>query len=197
MNGAFTNIGDAQIFIDTPLPITKDLLNIPFLSNSGTIVSEAGYPYPLHATFIHGSDFLRRDRDGQHVRLDVTSTARDDTGALLRFSYNGIVGMAGEEGKVIRGDKNATTTGFGSVCKRNPPNSASPLCGRERDIQGGDLEADPRVLVIQVRFETESAGLKPLEDKLYVGSGRFIVEENKPTIVEYKISEVGAPPCSE
>lgn len=53
------------------------------------------------------------------------------------------------------------------------------------------------LLVIQVRFETESAGLKPLEDKMYVGSGRFIVEENKPTIVEYKISEVGAPPCSE
>jgi hypothetical protein len=27
---------------------------------------------------------------------------------------------------------------------------------------------------------------------MYVGSGRFIVEENHPIIVEYKISEVGA-----
>ena len=51
-------------------------------------------------------------------------------------------------------------------------------------------------IVVQVRFETNASGLKPLQDKLYVGSGRFIVEENQPIIVEYKISEVGAQ-CSE
>lgn len=52
------------------------------------------------------------------MRLEVTSTARDDdNGALVRFSYNGIVAMMGEEGKVIRGDGNATTTGFGNACK--------------------------------------------------------------------------------
>lgn len=28
---------------------------------------------------------------------------------------------------------------------------------------------------------------------MYVGSGRFIVEEGQPIIVEYKISEVAAP----
>ncbi|CAM1506925.1 Fc.00g065660.m01.CDS01 [Cosmosporella sp. VM-42] len=151
----------AQIQIDTPLPITNDLLNIPFLSNSGTLISEPSYRYSLHATFVHGSDYLRRDADGQNVRLDVVSTARDDTGALLKFSYNGIVAMTGDEGKVIRGDSNATTTGFGSA-------------------------------FVQIRFETDSPGLKPLEDKMYVGSGRFIVQDNQPIIVEYKISEVGA-----
>jgi hypothetical protein len=31
---------------------------------------------------------------------------------------------------------------------------------------------------------------------MFVGSGRFIVEENQPVIVEYKISEVAAP-CTE
>lgn len=46
---------------------------------------------------------------------------------------------------------------------------------------------------MQVRFETESPELGPIEDKMYVGSGRFIVEEDQPIIVEYKISEVGAP----
>ncbi|KAM6531558.1 hypothetical protein FSOLCH5_001014 [Fusarium solani] len=121
---------------------------------------------PLEATFVHGSDFLRRDPDGQRVRLDVSSVARDSTsGAMLRFSYNGVVGVAGDEGRVIRGDGNATTTGFGNA-------------------------------FVQVRFETNASGLKPLQDKLYVGSGRFIVEENQPIIVEYKISEVGAQ-CSE
>lgn len=47
-------------------------------------------------------------------------------------------------------------------------------------------------VVVQIRFETDSPSLKPIEDKMYVGSGRFIVEENEPIIVEYKISEVGA-----
>ncbi|KAJ4319156.1 hypothetical protein N0V84_006518 [Fusarium piperis] len=156
----------AQIYIDAPLVINPDLLNIPFVPNLGTLVSEPGYEPPLEATFVHGSDFLRRDPDGQRVRLDVSSVARDSTsGAMLRFSYNGVVGVAGDEGRVIRGDGNATTTGFGNA-------------------------------FVQVRFETNASGLKPLQDKLYVGSGRFIVEENQPIIVEYKISEVGAQ-CSE
>ncbi|KAH7163055.1 hypothetical protein B0J13DRAFT_28031 [Dactylonectria estremocensis] len=152
----------ARIYIDTPLAITADLLNIPFLPRAGTLVSETNYSPALSASFVHGSDFLRRDPDGQMVRLDVTSVARDANGSLLRFNYNGVVGMTGEEGKIFRGDVNATTTGFGNA-------------------------------FVQVRFETDSPGLKSLEDKLYVGSGRFIVEENEPIIVEYKISEVGAP----
>lgn len=46
--------------------------------------------------------------------------------------------------------------------------------------------------VVQVRFEAEDPYLEPLEDKLYVGSGRFIVDQNQPIVVEYKISEVAA-----
>jgi hypothetical protein len=49
-----------------------------------------------------------------------------------------------------------------------------------------------RQIVVQVRFEAENPDLEPIEDKMYVGSGRFIVEENQPIIVEYKISEVAA-----
>jgi hypothetical protein len=29
-----------------------------------------------------------------------------------------------------------------------------------------------------------------LQDKVYVGSGRFVLEEGKPVVVEYKIGEV-------
>ena len=39
-------------------------------------------------------------------------------------------------------------------------------------------------------FETGSEELKDLEKKIYVGSGRFIIEAGKATTVEYKISEV-------
>ncbi|KAM0244603.1 hypothetical protein ACHAP5_006067 [Fusarium lateritium] len=151
----------AQIVINDPLIISSNLINIPFIPDVGTLVSEPGYEPPLKATFIHGSDFLRRDPDGQWVKLEVTSVARDTSGAMLRFSYNGVVDMKGDEGKVIRGDANATTTGFGNA-------------------------------FIQVRFETDAPGLKLLQDKVYVGSGRFIVEEDHPVIVEYKISEVSA-----
>ena len=118
-----------QIYIDTPLAISEDLLNIPFLPNAGTLTSEPGYPFSLQATFIHGSDYLRRDQDGQHVRLEVTSTARDnESGSLVRFSYNGIVDMRGDEGKVIRGDNNATTTGFGNACELHQPQRLLIIC---------------------------------------------------------------------
>ena len=47
-------------------------------------------------------------------------------------------------------------------------------------------------VVTHILFETGSKDLKLMEQKVYIGSGRFIVEAGKPTIVEYKISEVVA-----
>lgn len=43
-----------------------------------------------------------------------------------------------------------------------------------------------------VEFETGNEALSALHDKVYVGSGRFILEPGKPAIVEYKVSEVSA-----
>jgi hypothetical protein len=43
-----------------------------------------------------------------------------------------------------------------------------------------------------VHFQTGSEELKAIEEKVYVGSGRFILEAGKPVIVEYKVSEVSA-----
>lgn len=93
-------------------------------------MSEPSYPFSLNATFILGSDYLRRDPDGQHVRLEVSSTARDESnGALVRFSYLGVVDITGPEGSVIRGDNNATTTGFGNACKLTAGSEANPNYG--------------------------------------------------------------------
>ncbi|KAI9766527.1 MAG: hypothetical protein M1840_006485 [Geoglossum simile] len=39
-------------------------------------------------------------------------------------------------------------------------------------------------------FETGNEDLKPLENRKYVGAGRFIIEQGKTTVVEYKISKV-------
>ena len=46
--------------------------------------------------------------------------------------------------------------------------------------------------VTHILFETGSEALKDIEKKIYVGSGRFVLEEGKPVTVEYKISEVAA-----
>jgi hypothetical protein len=43
-----------------------------------------------------------------------------------------------------------------------------------------------------VEFEVGSKELAALEEKVYVGSGRFVIEPGKPVIVEYKVSEVSA-----
>jgi hypothetical protein len=44
--------------------------------------------------------------------------------------------------------------------------------------------------VTHCKFETGSEALRALETKIYVSSGRFIVEPGKTPAVEYKISEV-------
>jgi hypothetical protein len=46
--------------------------------------------------------------------------------------------------------------------------------------------------VTHVLFETGDEKLRLLEEKVYVASGRFIVEAGKHLVVEYLISEVGS-----
>ena len=44
--------------------------------------------------------------------------------------------------------------------------------------------------VIEMRFETGEEKLKDLETGVFVGAGRFIVEQGKPVVVEYKLSRL-------
>jgi Protein of unknown function (DUF3237) len=48
------------------------------------------------------------------------------------------------------------------------------------------------ILVTQIVFETGSAQFAALQNKVFVASGRFILEAGKPATVEYLISEVVA-----
>ena len=43
--------------------------------------------------------------------------------------------------------------------------------------------------VIEMRFETGDEKLKDLEKGTFVGAGRFVVEKDKPVVVEYKVSK--------
>ena len=54
------------------------------------------------------------------------------------------------------------------------------------------MDANSGLVVTHVKFETGSDELRALEQKVYVASGRFVIEEGKPLVVEYKISQVTA-----
>jgi hypothetical protein len=66
--------------------------------------------------FAHGADYIKVDPDGKHARLDVQSVLKDKaTGGLIRYNYTGTITLAGPAGKVLRGDADAKTTGFGEA----------------------------------------------------------------------------------
>ena len=50
--------------------------------------------------------------------------------------------------------------------------------------------ADHYPTVIEMRFETGEETFKELETGVFVGAGRFIVEQNRPVTVEYKLSKL-------
>lgn len=155
---------EAHIVLDPAVPVgavssSGPLFVAPFIQPESYLRSEPGYPIKVDATFIHGSDFIRQDASGKHVRLDVNSILKDVSGAVISYKYSGIIKMTEGPAAVLGGKPDAKTTEFGDC-------------------------------FTHVLFETGSDALRELESKVYVGSGRFIVESGKPVIVEYKISEV-------
>ena len=90
-------------------------LTIAPFAPSGGIKSEPGYPIAMDATFIHGSDYIRQDSSGKHVRLDVNSVLKDKSGALVKFTYSGIIALTAPTGAVLGGSADAKTTDFGDA----------------------------------------------------------------------------------
>ncbi|KAI9699143.1 MAG: hypothetical protein M1836_003333 [Candelina mexicana] len=46
------------------------------------------------------------------------------------------------------------------------------------------------LVVTNLTFETGSKSLKELETILFVSSGRFVIEQGRKRVVEYKVSKV-------
>ncbi|KAL2165218.1 hypothetical protein VTH06DRAFT_514 [Thermothelomyces fergusii] len=151
-----------HVAIEPPKAISSSLTFVPFRSTGGTIVSEPTYPIRLDAAFEHGADYIKAAPDGRHVRLDVQSTARD--------AATGSFLRFSYRGKV-------STTGAAGRFMRGEEGVGTTDFGEAFSI---------------VEFEVGSPELAALEEKVYVGSGRFIIEPGKPVVVEYKISEVAA-----
>lgn len=77
--------------------------------------SEPGYPIPVDATFVHGSDYIRQDASQKHVRLDVNSLLRDQSGAMIKFDYSGVIELTPPTGAALAGAEGAKTTDFGDA----------------------------------------------------------------------------------
>ncbi|KAH8809782.1 hypothetical protein F5882DRAFT_390666 [Hyaloscypha sp. PMI_1271] len=112
-----------HIVLDPPFSVgsvskSGPLTVVPFISENSFLRSEPGYPVKVDATFVHGSDFIRGDPSGKHVRLDVNSVLKDSkSGAIISYKYSGIIEMKPGPTAVLTGSKDAKTTEFGDVRK--------------------------------------------------------------------------------
>ncbi|KAK1829830.1 hypothetical protein QBC39DRAFT_121283 [Podospora conica] len=158
----------ALVPISPPTPLGPTarggpLNHVTILPEQGSLVSDPSYPIRVDAVFVSGADFIRADPSGTHVRLQVDALLRDGpTGAHIRLSYTGTIATAG--------------TGAGKVFA-GASDAATTAFG-DAFIHG--------------TFETGHPDLAAMQSKVYVGAGRFILEEGKPVVVEYKFSEVVA-----
>jgi hypothetical protein len=111
-----------HIVLDPPIAIGSvskgaPLTLAPFTSKDSFLRSEPNYPIKVDAVFIHGSDFIRQDPDGKHVRLDVNSILKDQSGAIISYKYSGIIRVTPGVAAVLGGKEGAESTDFGDTCK--------------------------------------------------------------------------------
>ncbi|KAK1975354.1 hypothetical protein LZ30DRAFT_605826 [Colletotrichum cereale] len=154
-----------QIHLDVPtqigvLAVGSSQFHAAFLPDTGLLRSEPDYPIKVDAVFVHGADYLRADPDGHYVRLEVSSVLKDKA-----------------TGAAIRFDYT------GTIDVSGPAGTVLNGLPGAKTTEFGDA-------FTQAKFETGHEALKEIQNKVYVGSGRFVVENGKPVVVEYKISEV-------
>ncbi|KAL4808799.1 hypothetical protein BDV18DRAFT_157737 [Aspergillus unguis] len=130
---------------------------------SGSLISEPGFPVPVDAELVFGSDYVRVEQAQSHARINVNAVLKNKAdGSFLSYSYKGIVDVNPEFVAIFSGQPDAQTTDYGTA-------------------------------FTHVNFETGSNALKPLEHGLFVGSAHFVVTgegSNKTFFVESKVSRV-------
>jgi len=103
-----------------PLPLPLPL-HLPLTSPQPSLTQQ------VDATFLHGSDFIRADPSGKHLRLEVNSVLKDKSGAVISYKYSGILNLSPGVAAVLGGGSDAKTTGFGDA-------SEFPFCFSLPDV---------------------------------------------------------------
>ncbi|KAJ6257280.1 hypothetical protein Dda_8169 [Drechslerella dactyloides] len=83
---------------------------------SGTLVSHDHFPTKVNAKLVAGADWIHGDPGDAIKRLDVRSVFKTDDGALLNFSYLGVIHMNAEIASIFAGAASpGLVTGWGAV----------------------------------------------------------------------------------
>jgi len=132
--------------------------------------------------FISDHSFIRSEPD-YPIKVDAVFAhgsdfiRQDPSGKLVRLDVNSILN-----------DKSGAVIAFKYSGIVTLTEATGKALGGGKDAKTTEFGDG----VTHVLFETGSEALKGLEEKIYVASGRFILDAGKPIIVEYKISEVSA-----
>lgn len=97
---------------------------------------------------------------------------------LIYLNYTGIVEITAALGAILGGSPDAKSTPFGNSCLF------------PRLLPYWESIGLIQIAVTHLTFETGSEKYKELETGVFVGAGRFVVEKDKPIVVEYKVSRV-------
>ncbi|KKK15557.1 hypothetical protein P175DRAFT_0529703 [Aspergillus ochraceoroseus IBT 24754] len=128
----------------------------------GSIKSEGSFSPALDAEFVGvGNDYIHADPDGGHLRLNA----------------HGVVKTKDSEPALIY-------VNYTGVVK---------FGDHERAVLSGaaeDLSTPFGNSFVHITFETGDARYKELENKVYVGQGRFNAVKGKPIVVEYRVGKV-------
>jgi len=132
------------------------------------------------APFASENSFLRSE-PGYPVKVDAVFVhgsdfiRQDPSGERVRLDVNSVLK-----------DKSSSTISYKYSGILNLTPGVKAILTGHPDAKTTDFgDAFTHVL-----FETGSEDLRIIEQKVYVASGRFIVEAGKAPVVEYKISEV-------
>jgi len=114
----------------------------------------------------------------RYLVLLLLNAASINAYQTIHIHYTGIVDINNEMRSILGRSPNAASTKFGSSCK-----FIHHVLQGQLDGQANKSE------VIHVTFETGVPRFKALEQALFVGSGRFILDDNGLS-AEYRISQV-------
>ncbi|KAL5120858.1 hypothetical protein ACEQ8H_001339 [Pleosporales sp. CAS-2024a] len=135
-------------------------------TGTGSITTADRYDDPVEGEVVYGADWLINEPDNEHAIPNLRLLIKTNDGAVLSSEYTGVGVFSQPVVDMWAGDANAKTFPFGISGKRE---------------QAHDYHSN----------ESGHGKYKHLQYKVFVGNGRFVVNENPRSFtVESRISEV-------
>lgn len=98
-----------------PVSTGGQTLLVPILSTSLSTVPSYTGPTLTATTALLGADWIHADPSGEHLRLDVRSVVKLDSGKHLDINYKGIVAVTDETKAILAGGAKEGSLPWGTV----------------------------------------------------------------------------------